>query len=89
MTGQGRSHGVAWEGIGKHPLVNQAQPIRMGFSPQKGFITDRNASQFHQLSGWLVSDDPAGEEARCGGSGLTWSHVVWGCEASWMYYQIL
>jgi hypothetical protein len=33
-----------------------------GFSPQKGFITDRNAPQFHQLSGWLVSDDPAVEE---------------------------
>ena len=23
--------------------------------------------QFHQLSSWLVSDDPPGEEARCGG----------------------
>ena len=31
---------------------------------------------FHQLSGWLVSDDPAGEEVRCGGPGLAWSAVV-------------
>jgi hypothetical protein len=41
--------------------------------------------QFNQLSGWLVSDDPAG----CGGPGLTWLHVVCGCEAGWMYCQIL
>jgi hypothetical protein len=39
-------------------------------------MTDRNTPQFHQLSGWLVSDDPAGEEARCGGPGLVWSAVV-------------
>ena len=31
--------------------------------------------QFHQLSKWLVSDDPTGEEARCGGPGLAWLHV--------------
>jgi hypothetical protein len=41
-------------------------------------ITDRNPPQFHQLSGWLVSNDPAGEEARCGGPGLVWLHVVCG-----------
>ena len=35
--------------------------------------------QFHQLSGWLVSDDPAGEEAGCGGPGLAWFHMVYGC----------
>jgi hypothetical protein len=29
--------------------------------------------QFHHPSGWLVSDDPAVEEAGCGGSG--WSVV--------------
>jgi hypothetical protein len=45
--------------------------------------------QFHQLSGWLVSDNPAGEEAECGGSGLVWLHVVCGCEVGWMYCQIL
>jgi hypothetical protein len=28
--------------------------------------------QFHQLSGWLASEDPAGEEAGCGGPGLVW-----------------
>ena len=81
MTVQGRSHVWAWEGIGpptwepEPHMGSQAQPIRIRFSPQKGFITDRNASQFHQLSGWLVSDDPAGEEAGCGGPGLSWLHV--------------
>jgi hypothetical protein len=42
------------------------------FSSQKGFITDRNLPKFHQLSGWLVSDDLAGEEPGCGGPGLAW-----------------
>ncbi len=42
-----------------------------------------------QLSGWLVSDDLGGEDAGCGGPGLVWLHVVCGCEASWMYCQIL
>jgi hypothetical protein len=45
--------------------------------------------RFHQLSGWLVSDHPAGEEAGCGGPGLAWIHVVCGCEAGWTYCQIL
>jgi hypothetical protein len=36
------------------------------FLQQKGFITDRNTPQFHQLSWWLVLDDPAGEK------GLMW-----------------
>jgi hypothetical protein len=45
------------------------------------FITDGNTHPFRQLSGFLVSDDPAGEEARCGGPGLVWLHVVCGCEA--------
>jgi hypothetical protein len=59
-------------GLGGHPLGSQAQTIRICFSPQKGFITNRNTPQFHQLSGWLV----AGEEARYGGPGLAWLHVV-------------
>jgi hypothetical protein len=44
--------------------------------------------QFHQLSLWLVSDDPAGE-AACGGLGLAWLHVVCGCEGGWTYCQII
>ena len=47
------------------------------------------AEILHQLSEWLVSDDPAGEEAGWGGPGLTWLHVVCGCEAGWTYCQIL
>ena len=42
-----------------------------------------------QLSEWLVSDDLGGEHAGCGGPGLVWLHVVCGCEAGWMYCQIL
>ena len=53
----------------------------------------RNSSvvqtQFHQLSGWLVSDDTASAEARCGGPGLAWLHMVCGCEAGCKYCQIL
>ncbi len=30
-----------------------------------------------------------GEDAECRGSGLVWLHVVCGCEASWMYCQII
>ncbi len=42
-----------------------------------------------QLSGWLVSDDLGGKDAGCGGPGLVWLHVVCGCEAGYMYCQIL
>ncbi len=42
-----------------------------------------------QLSGWLVSEDLVGEDAGCGGPGLVWLHMVCGCEAGWMYSQIL
>jgi hypothetical protein len=45
--------------------------------------------QFHQLSRWLVSHDPTGEEAGCGGLGLVWLHMVCCCEVSWTYCQIL
>ena len=30
----------------------------------------------NSLPGWLVSDDPAGEEAECGGPGLAWLQSV-------------
>ena len=61
------------------------------FFPTKGicYIQYINSLQFLQLSGWLVSEDPAGEEDRCGGPGLAWLHVVCGCEAGWTYCQIL
>jgi hypothetical protein len=61
----------------------------MSFSSQNDIITDRNTPQFHQLSGWLVSDDPAVEEAGCGGPGLAWLHAVCGFVAGWTYCQIL
>jgi hypothetical protein len=32
-------------------------------------------TQFHQLSGWLVSDDPAVKEAGCGGPVLVWGYM--------------
>ncbi len=36
-----------------------------------------------------VSDNLGGEDTGCGGPGLVWLHVVCGCEAGWMYCQIL
>jgi hypothetical protein len=79
-----------WVGIeGHRPTHWGAQPIRISFPSQKGFITERTTPQVHQLSGWLVSGDPAGEEARCGGPGLAWLHIVCGCEAGWTYCRIL
>jgi hypothetical protein len=45
--------------------------------------------QLRQLSGWLVSDDSIGEEARCGGPGLAWFDVVWGFQTGWTYCQII
>ena len=58
--------GGPWRALAQ-PLGSQAQPLGSqaqpnSFSPQNGFITHRKAPQFHQLSRWLVSDDPAGEE---------------------------
>ena len=77
MTGQGHSHRWAWEGIGPFtwepgPPTGEPGPANQNefFPPQKGFIYDRNTPQFHQLSEWLVSDDPAGEQAGCRGPGL-------------------
>jgi hypothetical protein len=89
MTGQGRSHGWAWEDIG--PITCEpGSANQTGFKPpQKGCITDKNTPPFHQLSGWLDSDNPAGEEARCGGPGLVSLHMVCGCEARWTYSEIL
>jgi hypothetical protein len=40
---------------------------------------------------WLVSDDPTGEEAGCGGPGLAWLYMVCSCEARWCinkFYKI-
>ena len=69
MTGQGRSYGLAWEGIG--PPTGEPDPANLNnFSPHKGFITNINAPQFYQLSWGLVSDDSAGEKAGCGVPGL-------------------
>jgi hypothetical protein len=35
---------------------------------------DRNTPRFHQLSGWLFSEDPTGEESGYGGHWLAWLH---------------
>ena len=39
------------------------------------FFTYANP-QFSQMSWWLVSDDPIGEESGCGGPGLALLHVA-------------
>ena len=33
--------------------------------------------QFHQLSGWMVSDDPPDEEAGCGGPKILEKYIFW------------
>ena len=86
MGGPGRAQAHPL-GRQAHPLGSQAQLIRISFSPQ-GFITEIHTPPLHQLSRWLVSDDLAGEEAECGGPGLTWLQVVCVCEAGWTYSQI-
>ena len=55
----GANHEWASEGIGQ-PTWELGPPTGEP-GPQKGFITDRSTPQIHQLSGCLVSDDPAGE----------------------------
>lgn len=62
---EGRSHG--WLGRGwAGPGSQDGGPIRMSFSPQKDFITDKNTPDQPP-----PSDDPGGEEAGCGGTGYT------------------
>ena len=51
-----------WVGLGGH------RPTHLG--------ARRTHWEFLQLSGWLVSDDPTGEEPGCGGPGLAWLQVV-------------
>ena len=66
---------------GCRPTHWEARPSHSEFVlPHKIALLDRNTPQIHQLSGWLVSDNAAGEEARCGGPGLEWLHVVYDCE---------
>ena len=60
-------------------LGSQAQPIRISSSPQKGLYYRQ---KYTQELPHPSSDDPAGEEAGCGGPGLAWLQVVCGCEAS-------
>jgi hypothetical protein len=61
-------YGCAWEGKGPH--TGEPGPVN-----QNVFLLQTEL-QFHQLSGWLVSDDPTGEEAGWVGPGPAWLHVV-------------
>jgi hypothetical protein len=53
MTGQDHSHEWAWEVIGP-PTGSQAKLIKMGFSPQKGFITDRSTPKHPPLPPQMI-----------------------------------
>ena len=73
-------------GIGETWLLqSQAQPIRISFNPTKGLYYKQKCSSVSSAVGWLVSDNPACEEAGCGGPGQAWLQVVCGCEAGWTY----
>ena len=56
------------------------------FPQKRALLQTKIQLQFQQLSGWLVSDNLAGEEARWEGPGLV---LVCGCKASWTHCQIL
>ena len=58
------------------------------FPHKRALLQTEITPQFHQLPWGLVSDDPAGEEAGCGGPGLAWLQMVCGCEAGWTYCLI-
>jgi hypothetical protein len=65
-----------------------ARPRQSGFVfPHKRALLQTEI--FLSIISCLISDNPSGEEAGCGGPGLAWLHVVCGCEAGWTYCQIL
>ncbi len=77
-----------------HTVCHLPGTVKTGIHPWRELLQRAKhhgcASQLlPQLSGWLVSDDLAGEEAGYGGPGLVWLHVVCSCDAGWMYCQIL
>ena len=92
MSGQGCCHGRVREGIGPPtgepgPPTGEPGPANQKyFSPQgkRVLLQTEILLSFHHLSGWLVSDNPTGKEAKCevpGWRGYTWSVVVrlvWG-----------
>jgi hypothetical protein len=68
-----------------HPLGRQAKPVRNQFFLTNVLYYRQKYSSVLSAVPVLVSEDPAGEEARYGGPGLTWLHMVCGCKAGWMY----
>ena len=64
-----------WVGLEGHRHTHLgAKPTHWGARPS--FSPQTQIFLFHQLACWLVSDDPIGEDAGCGGPGHTWSVVV-------------
>jgi hypothetical protein len=58
MAGKGLSHGWAWEGIA--PPTGEPGPANQNECFSTKVLYYRQTPKFHHLSGWLVSDDPAG-----------------------------
>ena len=69
----------------------RAMSTQMSFTEMvsDSFCRNSSVAPTHSLSGWLVSDDPTGEEAVCGVLGLAWLHVVCGFESGWTFCHIL
>ncbi|XP_071224833.1 probable acyl-CoA dehydrogenase 6 isoform X2 [Salvelinus alpinus] len=70
-----------WMGLGEHRLTHWgARPSQSEcVFPHKRALLQTEILLFHQLSEWLVSDNPAGEESDVevlGLHGYTWSAVV-------------
>ena len=76
---------VRYDNCSQVKTLVRTMSTQMSFPESVSDSLCRNASvvqtQFHQLSGWQVSNNLTGEEARCGGSGLAWLRVVCGYEA--------
>uniref|UniRef100_A0A673ZTW1 Serine/threonine-protein kinase WNK4 n=1 Tax=Salmo trutta TaxID=8032 RepID=A0A673ZTW1_SALTR len=70
-----------------YPYLSEPVPANQNnFFPQKGLCYRQKYSSAPPSPS---SYDPTGEEAVCGGPGLAWLLVVCGCEAGWLYSQIL
>uniref|UniRef100_A0A4W5QK14 non-specific serine/threonine protein kinase n=1 Tax=Hucho hucho TaxID=62062 RepID=A0A4W5QK14_9TELE len=76
-------------------LMRRDEPLSLGDAahqlyPYLSEVGTLSASQkYSSASSSPSSDDPAGKDTGCGGPGLAWLLVVCGCEACWMYSQIL
>ena len=82
MTGQGCRYGLAWESIGSPtwqlgPHTGEPGPANQNeFTPQKGFITDRNTPQHPNNPSQTIQQVKKSDVEVLGWRGYTWSAIV-------------